>query len=108
MADETPPDSPSRPPVHMGLRVVARHSAGRYGGRTLAREVTEAHRPKPPAAPPRLSRSASSAPPAPPAPPSAAPAAPAAPTPEASGAPAGPVAGDTGFMRPDWVPTSMS
>jgi hypothetical protein len=28
MADDTPPDSP-RPPVHMGLRVVARHSAGR-------------------------------------------------------------------------------
>ena len=30
MADETPPDSP-RKPVRMGLRVVARHSAGRGG-----------------------------------------------------------------------------
>src|SRR4051794_14854777 len=102
MADETPPDSPARPPVHMGLRVVARHSAGRYGGRALAREVPEAHRPNHRDASTRLSRSASPAPPAPPAPPSAAPAAPAAPTPDASGAPAGPVAGDTGFMRPDW------
>ena len=30
----------------MGLRVVARHSAGRHGGRALAREVAESHRPK--------------------------------------------------------------
>jgi hypothetical protein len=40
MADDTPPDS-HRPPVRMGLRVVARHSAGRYGGRSLARGVAE-------------------------------------------------------------------
>ena len=47
MADETPPDTtPHRPPVHMGLRVIARHSAGRHGGRALAHEVVEAHRPK--------------------------------------------------------------
>ena len=105
MADETPPDSP-RPPVRMGLRVVARHSAGRYGGRALAREVAESHRPKHLDAATRLSRSASTAPPPPPAPPSSAPSAPAPPS--AAEAPAGPVPGDTGFMRPDWVPTSMS
>src|SRR3954471_21457441 len=47
MADETPPDTAShRPPVRMGLRVVARHSAGRHGGRALAHEVAESHRPK--------------------------------------------------------------
>src|SRR4051794_41976720 len=47
MADETPPDTtPHRPPVRMGLRVVARHSAGRHGGRALAHEGVEAHRPK--------------------------------------------------------------
>src|SRR5689334_5278851 len=111
MADETPPDSP-RQPVRMGLRVVARHSAGRYGGRALAREVVEAHRPKHLDAATRLSRSASYAPPAPPAPPSAPAPAPAPPVaagaPAAPEAPSGPVPGDTGYMRPDWVPTSMS
>jgi hypothetical protein len=55
MADETPPDTtPHRPPVRMGLRVVARHSAGRHGGRALAHEVVEAHRPKHLAASTRL------------------------------------------------------
>jgi len=62
MADETPPDSPARPPVRMGLRVVARHSAGRHGGRALAHEVAESHRPKHLDAATRLSRSASTAP----------------------------------------------
>src|SRR3954452_4822920 len=106
MADETAPDSP-RPPVRMGLRVVARHSAARYGGRALARDVAETHRPKHLDASTRLSRSASPAPPPPPAPPSSAPSAPAAPAAAEAPAPAAPVAGDTGFMRPDWVPTSM-
>src|SRR5215212_723976 len=55
MADETPPDpTPLRPPVRMGLRVVARHSAGRHGGRALAHEVLESHRPKHLAASTRL------------------------------------------------------
>src|SRR3954452_22971960 len=102
MADETAPDSP-RPPVRMGLRVVARHSAARYGGRALAREVAESHRPKHLDAATRLSRSASSSPPppAPPVPPSA----PAAP--EAFSAPAAP-APDAGFERPEWAPPDMS
>ena len=60
MADDTPP-SPSRPPVRMGLRVVARHSAGRHGGRALARDVAEAHRPKLLDAATRLSRSSAAA-----------------------------------------------
>src|SRR5215470_19768105 len=75
MADETPPDTtPHRPPVHMGLRVLARHSAGRHGGRALAHEVVEAHRPKHDAA--RLKPVAARSfapPPPPPAPPSATP-----------------------------------
>src|SRR3954471_5153176 len=55
MAEETPPDpTPRRAPVRMGLRVVARHSAGRHGGRALAHEVVEAHRPKHLAASTRL------------------------------------------------------
>ena len=87
MADETPPDSP-RPPVRMGLRVVARHSAGRHGGRALAREVAESHRPKHLDAATRLSRSASTAPPPPPAPPSFGAVRAAAPA--AAAAPAGP------------------
>src|SRR4051794_29373233 len=73
MADETPPDiTPHRPPVRMGLRVVARHSAGRHGGRALAHEVVEAHRPKHLAASTRLkpgaARAAAPPPVAPPAP----------------------------------------
>src|SRR4051812_47502633 len=104
MADETPPDSP-RPPVRMGLRVVARHSAGRYGGRALAREVTEAHRPKHLDASTRLSRSAAEvAPPPPPAPPSA----PSAPGAAAAAVPAAPSAGEAGFERPQWAPPDMS
>ena len=94
MADDTPPQK--RPPVKMGLRVVARHSAGRHGGRALAREVAEARAPKHLAASTRLSRHpdedaapetyAPVAAPAPPAPPvvareAAAPAAPPAPAP---------------------------
>src|SRR3954454_25151392 len=72
MADETPPDTtPHRPPVRMGLRVVARHSAGRHGGRALAHEVVEAHRPKHLAASTRLkpvaARSVAPPPVAPPA-----------------------------------------
>src|SRR3954452_11146268 len=102
MADETPPDSP-RKPVRMGLRVVARHSAGRHGGRALARDVVEAHRPKHLDAATRLSRSAS-APPAPPAPPSAAAApAPAPAAPDAFSAPE-----PAGFERPEWAPPEMS
>src|SRR4051812_23717457 len=66
MADETQPDPPRRPPVKMGLRVVARHSAGRQGGRTLAHEVAEARVPKHLAASTRLARHP--APPPPPAP----------------------------------------
>src|SRR4051812_26095879 len=104
MADETPPDSP-RPPVRMGLRVVARHSAGRYGGRALARDVTESHRPKHLDASTRLSRSAADVAPAPPsAPPAPAPPGAAA----AAAAPAPPSAGDTGFERPEWAPPDMS
>src|SRR3954453_23504345 len=103
MADETPPDS-HRPPVRMGLGVVARHSAGRYGGRTLAREVAESHRPKHLDAATRLARSPSPPPPAPPAPPSAASA------PQAFAAPATPPAAapDAGFERPEWAPPDMS
>src|SRR3954471_4693767 len=74
MADETPPDTtPHRPPVRMGLRVVARHSAGRHGGRALAHEIVESHRPKHLQASTRLKRVAarSPAPPPPPAPPAA-------------------------------------
>src|SRR3954452_7005550 len=103
MADETAPDSP-RPPVRMGLRVVARHSAARYGGRALARDVAESHRPKHLDAATRLSRSPAPAPPPPPAPASAASA------PEAFGAPAAPqaTAPDAGFERPEWAPPDMS
>src|SRR3954447_25670376 len=100
MADDTPPSSSSRPPVRMGLRVVARHSAGRHGGRALARGVAEAHRPKLLDAATRLSRS--SAPPAPPAPPSSSPAPPAA----EFAAP--PVAADPASERPSWAPPEMS
>src|SRR4051794_39929038 len=107
MADEPPPDSP-RPPVRMGLRVVARHSAGRYGGRALARDVAEAHRPKHLDASTRLSRSAADvAAPPPPAPPSA-PSAPAPPGAAADAVPAAPSAGDAGFERPEWAPPDMS
>ena len=72
MADETPPDTtPHRPPVRMGLRVVARHSAGRHGGRALAHEVVESHRPKHLQASTRLKPVAGGggAPPPPPGPP---------------------------------------
>src|SRR5829696_5200564 len=76
MADDIQPDSQPtpRPPVRMGLRVVARHSAGRHGGRALARDVVESHRPKLLDASTRLARhpSEAPAPPAPPAPPMAA------------------------------------
>src|SRR3954454_22950886 len=95
MADETPPDTtPHRPPVRMGLRVVARHSAGRHGGRALAHEVVEAHRPKHLAASTRLKPvAARSVAPPPVAPPAAefaydapaAPSGPAAPAPAAPG-----------------------
>src|SRR3954451_16470846 len=103
MADETAPDSP-RPPDRMGLRVVARHSSARYGGRALARDVAESHRPKPLAAATRLSRWPSPAPPPPaPAPPSPA-------APESFGGPAAPQAAapDAGFERPEWPPPDMS
>src|SRR4051794_33110469 len=40
-------DTPSPPPrPRMGLHVLARHSAGRHGGRHLAHEVAEARAPK--------------------------------------------------------------
>src|SRR5690349_3245162 len=73
MADETPPDTtPHRPPVRMGLRVVARHAAGRHGGRALAHEVVESHRRQHLAASTRLkpvaARSVAPPPPPPPAP----------------------------------------
>src|SRR3954469_730746 len=72
MAD-TPPDQPNRrAPVHMGLRVLARHSAGRHGGRHLAHEVVEARTPKHLHASMRLAEGAAlarSAHPAPPPPP---------------------------------------
>src|SRR4051794_24158400 len=105
MADEPPPDSP-RPPVRMGLRVVARHSAARYGGRALARDVAESHRPKHLDAATRLSRSASPAPP----PPAPAPAPPSPAAPESFGGPAAPQAAapDAGFERPEWAPPDMS
>src|SRR3954454_8892985 len=69
MADDNPPQK--RPPVKMGLRVVARHAAGRHGGRELARDVTESHRPKLLDASTRLARPPGRhpPPPAPPAPP---------------------------------------
>ena len=54
MAEDTPPSK--RPPVKMGLRVVARHTAGRQGGRALAREVASARAPKHLAASTRLAR----------------------------------------------------
>src|SRR4051794_6916100 len=96
MADETPPDTTpqQRAPVRMGLRVVARHSAGRHGGRALAHEVVEAHRPKHLAASTRLKPvAARSVAPPPVAPPAAefaydapaAPSGPAAPAPAAPG-----------------------
>ena len=62
MADDTPPEPQHRPPVRMGLRVAARHSAGRHGGRVLAEQVVETHRPKLLDAATRLARN-----PAPPA-----------------------------------------
>lgn len=63
--DSTPSSQPPRPaPVRMGLRVVARHSAGRHGGRHLAHAVVESHRPKHLDAATRLARH-----PAPPPPP---------------------------------------
>src|SRR4051812_17780470 len=112
MAEDTPSDQqpPRRPPVHMGLRVVARHSAGRHGGRQLAHDVVESHRPKLLDASTRLARTASAAPPPPPPPAAAyeAPAAPAAPS-EAPAAPAPAAAGaDSGFARPAWAPPEMS
>src|SRR3954469_20485800 len=78
MDDATQPDSqpPRRPPVKMGLRVVARHAAGRQGGRALAREVVESHRPKHLDAATRLAAPPEPPPPARPADP------PAPPTPE--------------------------
>src|SRR3954470_21085140 len=111
MAEDTQPDQPqpSRPPVRMGLRVVARHSAGRHGGRALAREVVEQHRPKLLDASTRLARTSAAAPPPPPPPPPAplwareAPP-PGAPAPAAEAAPA---AGG-GFDRPAWAPPEMS
>src|SRR5262245_1090753 len=115
MAEDTQPDQPqpSRPPVRMGLRVVARHSAGRHGGRALAREVVEQHRPKLLDASTRLSRASAAAPPPPPPPPpapvvareAAAPAAPAAAAPAAPEAPA--AGGGPGFDRPAWAPPEM-
>src|SRR4051794_2561056 len=94
MADD-PTEKPHRPPVHMGLRVLARHSAGRHGGRALAHSVVEARAPKLLPSAVRLSRA-----PAPPArPPAPAPAAAAPP------APAPPAAA---FDRPSFVPTGMS
>src|ERR1700742_4634133 len=115
MADNNQPDQPQRPPVRMGLRVVARHAAGRHGGRELAHNVVEQHRPKLLDASTRLARTSAAAPPPPPppppvparepppapAPPGAAPEAPAPAAPEAA-APA------AGFDRPAWAPPEMS
>src|SRR6185436_11850514 len=125
MADETPPDTtPHRPPVRMGLRVVARHSAGRHGGRALAHEVVEAHRPKHLAASTRLKPVAARAV-APPPPPQApagefvyesydapAPAAPAWPAPSVARAPASaartPAAPAAPHAGPSNLPRGMS
>ena len=105
MADDTPPDSiPPRRPVRMGLRVVARHSAGRYGGRALARDVVESHRPKHLDASTRLSRSTAAAAPPPPPPPPA----PAGFAPPAPAAPSAAAPPDAGSARPEWVPPEMS
>ena len=108
MADDTPPDStPPRRPVRMGLRVVARHSAGRYGGRALAREVVESHRPKHLEAATRLARHG--APAAPPPPPAAARRVRLRATarrPERRPPRRPPAAG--GFVRPEWAPPDMT
>src|SRR4051794_25229304 len=93
MAD-TPPDPSPPPRPRMGLHVLARHGAGRHGGRHLAHEVAEARAPKLLHASQRLAegaalaRAAHPAPVAPPPPPGWAPAAPSAgvdPWPEAAG-----------------------
>src|SRR5215470_14655963 len=111
MADETPPDTtPHRPPVHMGLRVLARHSAGRHGGRALAHEVVEALRPRHDAARLKPVAARSFAPPPPPPAPSGSPSefvyesydagpAPAAPPVARSAAPAAPSAGPANLPR---------
>src|SRR6188472_3787495 len=92
-----PADTPRRPPVRMGLRVLARHSAGRLGGRHLAHAVVEARAPKLlPAsvrlAEPALARAAARPASPPPAPPVAR-----APAPEAPAA-----------ARPSFAPPEMS
>ena len=82
----------------MGLRVVARHSAGRYGGRALAREVAESHRPKHLDAATRLSRTPGAS----------------SPSRSACGHGALGVTRGAGAAaapaseRPDWAPTGMS
>src|SRR3954466_5586922 len=89
MAD-TPPDpadTPRRPPVHMGLRVLARHGAGRHGGRHLAHAVVEARAPKLLPASMRLAEPARARAAAPPAPPPPAPAVARPPPPRPGGAP---------------------
>ena len=47
MADDNTPRSqpPRRPPVRMGLRVVARHSGGPLRRPALAHAVAQSHRP---------------------------------------------------------------
>src|SRR5580765_849861 len=102
MADD-PTEKPHRPPVHMGLRVLARHSAGRHGGRHLAHSVVEARTPKLLDSSVRLAEGARSPAvaraPAPPAPP-------AAPAPLA--APASPAADSAARgERPNWAPSWM-
>src|SRR4051794_31120267 len=104
MAD-TPPDpadTPRRPPVRMGLRVLARHSAGRHGGRPLAHAVVEARAPKLLPASMRLAEPALARAAAPPAPPPPTPAVARAPAPPPA-APEAPAA-----ARPSFAPPEMS
>src|SRR5690349_5334623 len=116
MADD-PTEKPHRPPVHMGLRVLARHSAGRHGGRQLAHSVVEARTPKLLPSSVRLAEGARAAsvaraPLAPPAPPPGWSAAEshAAPAPAAHEAAVArtpePAADDS--SRPSWAPSWMS
>src|SRR4051794_23422679 len=116
MADD-PTERPHRPPVHMGLRVLARHSAGRHGGRQLAHSVVEARTPKLLPSSVRLaegtrSASVARAPMAPPPPPgwsAAEPSAAAAPAPGASASVArSPEPAAAESSRPSWAPSWMS
>src|SRR5947208_52787 len=112
MADETPSDpTPHRAPVRMGLRVVARHAAGRHGGAAVAHEVVESHRPKHLPASTRLSPVAAraAAPPPPPAPPASSfVAAPEAAAPGFAAAPTAAAAAPSARGGPEVLPAGMT